>query len=198
MSVRVFAAVTLPEAVREELRAKVAPLRTASGTDQPRWSDPAGWHCTLAFYGAVPEERLAELTFRLRRAAARGGPLRLRLSGGGCFGDHVLWAGLAGDRTALTRLADRAREVGSQAGAPADTAHDFLPHLTLARSGRRREGVPLAPYAERLRDFAGSAWWVRELVLLESRPPRPGAPGEGPRYRELAACPLGGRATVEG
>lgn len=197
MSVRVFAALTLPETVREELRAKVTSLRTASKAGQPRWSDPDGWHCTLAFYGSVPETRLAELTFRLRRAAEHGEPLRLRLSGGGRFGDRVLWTGLAGDRTALSQLADRARAAGRGAGTPADTTHGFRPHLTLARSGRRGEGgVPLAPYAERLRDFAGSAWWVRELVLVASQPPRSGVPGEGPRYQELATCPLGGRATV--
>ena len=197
MSVRVFAAVTPPRDVREELRTWLGPLHAAAGADQLRWSDPAGWHCTLAFYGAVPYHRLTDLIARLRRAAARRSPLELRISGGGRFGDRVLWAGFTGDRPALARLADGARAAGRKAGAPADAAHGFNPHLTLARGGQRGE-IPLVPYVERLRDFGGSTWRVREVVLIQSQPPRSGVPGERPRYEELAVCPLGGGATVEG
>lgn len=130
---RMFAAVTPPPPVRDELRTRVEELRVLPGADTLRWSDPAGWHCTVAFFGAVDTERLPELCRRLARVAARQQPLTIRLEGAGRFGDRVLWVGFDGELRRLRRLADGSRAAGRRAGVPSDTSHRYRPHLTLAR-----------------------------------------------------------------
>lgn len=190
---RMFAAVTPPTPVREELVTRVAALRALPGADALRWTDPAGWHCTVAFFGSVDVDRLPELGRRLARLAARQRAFTLRLDGGGRFGDRALWAGLDGEVVRLGQLAEGVRAVGGRAGTPADVAHRYRPHLTLARArGSAPTPGALSPYVEELRAFHGQPWTVDRLVLLRSHPPRPGVPGEQPRYEEWDAWPLGG------
>lgn len=185
-----FAALALPAAVHEELRARTdAVYADLPDAERLRWSDPAGWHCTLAFYGPVAADRVPELCRRLARVAARREPFTLRLEGGGRFGDRVLWAGFEGDLEALGNLAGGARAAGRKAGAPADESLPFRPHVTLARG---KAGVPLAPYVEGLRELRGQPWQVGELVLLRSHLPRPGVVGAQPRYERWDAWPLAG------
>lgn len=189
-AVRMFAAVALPGAVRAQLRARTAALYAdLPDAERLRWSDPEGWHCTLAFYGPVATDTVPELCRRLARAAARRKSFTLRLEGGGRFGDRVLWAGFDGDLQALSQLAGGARAAGRRAGTPADESQRFRPHLTLARG---KAGVPLGPYVERLSEFRGQPWQVAELVLLRSHLPRPGVVGERPRYERWDAWPLAG------
>ncbi|MBB1253677.1 RNA 2',3'-cyclic phosphodiesterase [Streptomyces alkaliterrae] len=188
---RLFAAVTPPLGAREELRRQVS-AAASGGPERLRWTDPDDWHVTLAFYGEVPEERVAELCTRLGRAAHRHPPLELRVRGAGRFGDRVLWAGVTGDRPAperLRRLADAAKAAGRRAGAPADDGHRYHPHLTLARA---RGDVHLAPLVERLADFGGATWAATELQLIRSTLPRSGVPGERPRHELLESWPLTG------
>jgi 2'-5' RNA ligase len=68
---RLFAAVLPPVEVVRELAAEVAELRRLPGADGMRWTERAGWHFTLAFYGEVDDELVPELTARLGRAASR-------------------------------------------------------------------------------------------------------------------------------
>lgn len=180
---RLFAAVEpSPEAVAH-LDAVVAGVR--DGT--LRWSDPAGWHLTLAFYGQVAEERLHELTERLERAARRHPPTRARIAGAGRFGTAVLWAGVDGDRVALRALAGSVRAAGRRTGVGHEDTQPFRPHVTLARS---RGAADLRPYVERLAGYAGPEWAADAVTLLRSHP---GGAGRGPRYEPLATFPL--RAT---
>ncbi|MBB1242275.1 RNA 2',3'-cyclic phosphodiesterase [Streptomyces durbertensis] len=188
---RLFAAVTPPPEAREELRRHVGAAASA-GPERLRWTDPDDWHVTLAFYGEVPPERVAELCTRLGRAAHRHAPLELSVRGVGRFGDRVLWAGVTGDRPAvegLRRLADAAKAAGRRAGAPVDDAHRYHPHLTLARA---RGDVRLAPLVERLADFDGATWAAEEVQLVHSTLPRSGVPGERPRHELLESWPLTG------
>ncbi|UGY92066.1 RNA 2',3'-cyclic phosphodiesterase [Streptomyces gobiensis] len=197
---RLFAAVIPPESVAHQLGAAVAPLHTLPGADRLRWTEPAGWHFTIAFYGEVAEEKLPELSVRLERAAKRHHPFEVCFSGGGRFGDRALWIGVAGAeaREAMARLAATAQAAGRRAGVTHEDPHAYTAHLTIARSrerGRPRAPggrVALLPYTEALADFASVTWEVGELVLLHSRPPVSGVPGERPRYERVAGWPLGG------
>ncbi|MGH3313594.1 MAG: 2'-5' RNA ligase family protein, partial [Streptomyces sp.] len=95
---RLFAALLPPGDVLDgpgQLAGAVKEMRTLAGADRLRWTERAGWHLTLAFYGDVADDLLPELRERLTRAAGRRRPLRLRLAGGGRFGDRTLWAGIA-------------------------------------------------------------------------------------------------------
>ncbi|WAP56675.1 RNA 2',3'-cyclic phosphodiesterase [Streptomyces sp. S465] len=196
---RLFAAVLPPDAAVAELAARVEALRALPGADGLRWTEREGWHFTLAFYGEVAEEVLPELHTRLARAAHRHRPHELRLARGGRFDDRVVWVGVDGDSETLRGLADSAAAGGRRAGIPMDRHRPYHPHLTIARARSARHGsarhgsagLSLAPYAERLADFAGQEWTVRELSLVRSHPPAPGVPGRQPRYEVVAAWPLG-------
>lgn len=180
---RLFAAVEpSPDAVAH-LAAAVDGVRD----DVLRWSDPAGWHLTLAFYGEVGEDWLDELTERLARPARRHPATRARVVGAGRFGRAVLWAGVDGDGAALRALAGSARAAGRRTGAGAEDRQRFRPHVTLARA---RGAADLRPYVERLAAYAGPEWAADAVTLFRSRP---GASGHGPRYEPLARFALTGR-----
>lgn len=186
---RLFAAVLPPRPMIEELAAAAAKLRRLPDADLLRWTGPEGWHFTLAFYGEVPDGTLPELHARLARAAHRHPPFPLRITGGGRFADKVVWAGAAGGREAMRRLADSAAAGARRAGVEMSEHRAYTPHLTLARA--RGRGPDLRPFVEALADFEGSEWTVGELALVRSNLPVSGRAGEQPRYETVAAWPLG-------
>lgn len=179
---RLFAAIEPPAEAVTHLDAVVDGVRDSV----LRWSDPAGWHLTLAFYGQVAEEKLAELTERLERAARRHPATRARLAGSGRFGTVVLWAGVDGDGVALRALAGSVRAAGRRTGVGHEDQQRFRPHVTLARA---RGATDLRPYVERLAAYQGPEWTAGAVTLLRSHP---GGPGRGPRYEPLATFPLTG------
>ncbi|MEC4016836.1 2'-5' RNA ligase family protein [Streptomyces sp. H27-D2] len=233
---RLFVAVLPPREQTAALGDAVAELRRLPDADRLRWTEPAGWHFTLAFLGEVevdepvegrapagrapadgpdlagepvppesavlpeplPEllpELLLELHTRLRRAAHRHAPFRLRLAGGGRFGERALWVGAEGDREPLRRLAQSVRAGARRAGAPSDESRRFVPHLTIARN---RGGAELRPFAQALAGFTGRDWQIVDIALVRSHPPTAGVPGAQPRYETLARWPLGGRPAGAG
>ncbi|MFF1546994.1 RNA 2',3'-cyclic phosphodiesterase [Streptomyces sp. NPDC058291] len=186
---RLFAAVLPPDAIADELAERAAPLRALPGADALRWTDRPGWHFTLAFYGEVDDGVVPGLSERLERAAHRSAPFELALGGGGEFGHgRALWAGAARDVPALRLLADRAEAAGRRAGVEMGRHRRYQAHLTLARS---RAAVDVRPYVEALESFEGRTWTVGELVLVRSRLPRSGVPGEQPRYEPVGRWALG-------
>lgn len=188
-TVRLFAAVLPPADVADELEALVGELQGLAGADRLRWTEPPGWHYTLAFYGEVEEDVAEELSRRLERAARRSEPFPLAVRGGGQFGHgRALWAGAEGDLGALRLLADRAEAAARRAGVPMGEHRRYTPHLTVARS---RSDVDVRPYVDVLDTFAGRTWTVADLVLVRSNLPTSGVPGEQPRYEAVGRWPLG-------
>ncbi|MFF8596513.1 RNA 2',3'-cyclic phosphodiesterase [Streptomyces sp. NPDC015220] len=187
---RLFAAVLPPEDVITALAAEVAELRRLPGSERLRWTERPGWHFTLAFYGEVGEEVLPELSARLEKAAHRTPPFTLALHGGGQFGrGKALWTGADGDLRALGLLAGRAEAAGRKAGVETGEHRRYKAHLTVARA---RAAVDVRPYVTALQGFTGRGWTVAELVLVRSRLPRSGVPGEQPRYEPVGRWALGG------
>ncbi|MEY9945305.1 RNA 2',3'-cyclic phosphodiesterase [Kitasatospora sp. GAS1066B] len=170
---RLFVAVhPSPEAVRE-LADATTPLRTLPGAERLRWTAEEGWHLTLAFLGSVPDDQLPALREALAQTALGYQAHRLRLAGGGHFGDRVLWVGLAGQTWALRSLARAVLTVMAEVAETPDAELDFHPHLTLARTGRgghpgREERAALRTAAERLEEFQGVEWPVTEFQLMRS------------------------------
>jgi 2'-5' RNA ligase len=185
--VRLFVAVELPTAVRDDLDAALPSLRAVS-PEHLRWVPPARWHLTLAFLGEVAEPAADELRERLARAARRHGPTQLTVRGGGRFDGRVLWAGLVGDVDALRRLAQSVAAGARRAGVPVED-RPYRPHLTLARA---RRPTDLRPLAAGLADYAGPAWQATEIALVHSHL------GPEPRYDTLVTWPLGSGGGTEG
>jgi 2'-5' RNA ligase len=131
-----FAAVWPPEDVLDHLDLALGAVRRTlpgDGTGPVRWSARETWHLTCAFYGDVPDGRVAELTGALGRVAASSAPYRLRLRGAGVFSHRTLWVGVGGDTAAQQALAHAAVAAGERVGARPDDRPRERAHLTIGR-----------------------------------------------------------------
>lgn len=186
---RLFVALEPPAEVLADLATVAAELRERpDATGNVRWSSDTQWHLTLAFLGAVGEDRLPELSRRLTRAASRHGPVRLWLSGGGGFGSaksaRVLWVGVDGDRKPLRVLAGSVAAGARKAGIDVREGR-FRAHVTLARL---REPADVRPFVERLASYTGPAWTVDRIHLIRSHLGQ-GEAGRA-RYETVETFPL--------
>jgi 2'-5' RNA ligase len=146
--VRLFVALFPPEDVRDELRLR---LREAGPV---RLVPVERWHLTMAFLGEIPSERVPGIEQAVG-AAAGGGPIRLRLAGGGSFGSAA-WAGVDGDLAALARL-----RAGLRQSLAITEDRPFTPHLTVSYHGN--------PETQRvLRDHLGTYWTATHVELVHS------------------------------
>jgi 2'-5' RNA ligase len=181
---RLFVAITPPADALRELDAALGPARVAAPSGL-RWTRPEQWHLTLAFFGSVPQPTVPALAETLG-AACRAGALRLRFFGGGCFGDRVLWVGIAGDTNVLRSLA-AGMAAAAHRFAVAISDEPYRPHLTLARAGR--VGADLRPAAGALAEVVGSPWSVCSVQLVHSR--LGAGPGASAVHSPIATWPLG-------
>lgn len=161
---RLFVSISPPSSALDALDAELGPTRSVAPHGL-RWTRPEQWHLTLAFLGEVPEADVPALTAGLADAQDER-PMSLRLAGGGCFGDRVLWVGLAGDVHALRTLAGATADA-ARAGGVVLEDKGFRPHLTLARAGK--EHADLRPAAAELAQIVGPAWDVEAVHLVRSR-----------------------------
>lgn len=162
---RLFVSIEPPADALAALDAELGPTR-AVAPHGLRWTRPEQWHLTLAFLGEVPDADVPALTESLA-AVVGDAPISLRLAGGGCFGDRVLWVGLAGDVHALRTLAEAAGAAARSAGVALEEDARYRPHLTLARAGKTR--ADLRPAAAELAQVVGPAWDVTAVHLMHSR-----------------------------
>lgn len=140
MSARSFVAIAVPPPARDALAAATAPLRRADPGLRP--TAPAGWHLTLAFLGALEEDRLVAagsvVAEVVQRHAPRPAPW-LELGSAGRFGDRVLLVHVREDPPgSLGGLVAVLRSALEGVGVTLPP-EGFRPHVTLARArGRRR------------------------------------------------------------
>lgn len=185
---RLFAAVEIPDHVTASIAGVLPPLRRAH--PGLRWTDPAGWHLTLAFLGWVPPERLGPIQQALAAAATLVGPFPLALTGtAGSFRSGALWAGLA-EQAALHRLAEEVNGALESVVEMPEKGRVFRPHLTLART----RGRATAEAAQAARGYEGPllAWTVERVVLMRSHLSKAGA-----RYEVVGAWPLSSDAAQD-
>ncbi len=147
-------------------------------------------HITLKFLGNVPATLVPEIE-RLAAPAVGGyRPFRVVISGLGVFpsadSPRVIWLGITGDVTPLSKLAVSLDEALARLNLPRE-ARAFSPHLTLARVRRRlsrSELVSLGNVAHRLREVR-IEFVVTHVSLMRSHLQRGGAV-----YERLATFPL--------
>lgn len=177
---RCFVAVPIGDELRAALSSAVAAWRQAPGTEDLRWTDPSGWHATLAFLGDTDPDRVPGLADALADVAGRSAPFTLATGGLGGFPSslsaRVAWYGIADPEGRLAAIASAVR-------AALGLADDqpFRPHLTLARPrGATRARIDL------LSPAPAGMLGVDELVLYRS------ILGQGPaHYEPLAVARLG-------
>jgi RNA 2',3'-cyclic 3'-phosphodiesterase len=180
--VRLFVAITPPQAALGDLDAAVAPLRPVR--PELRWTSRQSWHITLAFLGEVDGEVTDRLAVRLERAAGRHPGPSLELAGAGAFPAaaraRVLWTGIQGDRAGLTRIAASVAAGARRAGAPApDEGRRYRPHITLARCPAPADVRPLVTA---LAGYPGPPWTAGRIHLMRSHP--------GSVYESIGSWPL--------
>ncbi|MFI7069039.1 RNA 2',3'-cyclic phosphodiesterase [Micromonospora sediminicola] len=191
---RLFAAVYPPPAAVADLARRITGLRVGAASAagvEVRLADPDHLHLTLAFLGEVPDDRLVDVESALGLAAqafrdGRAGPPRLRLGGGGSFGQGhstVLWVDVRGEADALDTLARLVRDGLRRAELPHDDK-PFRAHLTIARPGDRVAAADVRADREDLHRYEGPEWPADELVLVRSHL------GRNARHTRLAAWPL--------
>ena len=89
MSLRLFLAIPIPEAIAERL------LSLESGVPGASWRLPEQFHLTLRFIGEVDEAIARDIDHELGRIVAA--PFEIALEGAGSFGGQeptALWAGV--------------------------------------------------------------------------------------------------------
>jgi len=178
---RLFVAVPIGDELRTVLAEAVDAWRQRPDLDGLRWTDPAGWHLTLAFLGATEPETVPGVVSAITSVTASHAPMTLE---GGVLGGfpsarhaRVAWYGVDDPEARLRGLASDVRAaIGVDRGAP------FSPHLTVGRA--RGRAVDLRPWIAEVRPPVGRLD-VRRVELLRSNL------GPGPaRYETIASVEL--------
>jgi len=178
---RLFIAVPLPAAIIEKLSA--ISMRLQSGVNEFRWSAPESWHITLQFLGNASREQYECAVSRLREL--RMTPIRIRIEGLGIFDRAgVLFASVAVTPELL--LLQRRVTASTEACGFVPEARAFQPHITLARSKDRRQGLAGLKAKMRLQPRFTS-FIAEEFLLYESFLGSAGA-----RHEVRERFPLGG------
>lgn len=151
MTVRLFAALALPDDVAELLM----PLQ--KGIGGAKWRPRENLHLTLRFFGEIAEPVADDLAEQLAELADRTKPFELQLKSAGWFGKeepHTLWIGAA-DSAPLNKMAADCERAARCVGL-APEPRKFAPHVTLAYLNN--------PDLGRVKDFAAAQG------LFQSRP----------------------------
>ena len=181
---RLFVAVELDEAVREQLSRALEPLRALPELPRGlRWLPPESWHVTLQFLGGVQEDALDAVRDACTQAGTAVGAFELTLAGTGAFNPRsarVLWLGARTGSPQLAALAAsvtaRTEPLGFAAEARAFNAHVSLARLKPPADVRAfLPRLQLGPFAQR----------VTHLALVRSHLSQHGA-----RYETLLRVPL--------
>jgi RNA 2',3'-cyclic 3'-phosphodiesterase len=170
--VRCFIAVELPADVRSALARAQETIRARAPRADVRWTPPEQMHLTLKFLGAVPTERVADISAALERIAPDAAPLPLAAGGLGAFPSlgsaRVLWAGIGAGAVEAAAVAAAVDRATAALGFPPE-ARAFRGHLTLGRVRSPRAGQALADAVKAMGAPDFGAWTASELVLFESR-----------------------------
>jgi 2'-5' RNA ligase len=183
MSLRLFAALALPDHVAERL------LALMKGVPGAKWRPRANLHLTLRFFGDVAEPVAEDLDAELESATRGVGPFELRLKRAGSFGGaapHALWIG-AEQSEPLIQLAAACERAARRVKLKPEP-HKFTPHVTVAYLS----GAPLdrvQAFEQRLALFETPAVRVESFGLYSSVT-RKSAPS---LYRLEAEYPLLGQ-----
>jgi 2'-5' RNA ligase len=181
MSLRLFAAIAIPDDVAARLMALMR------GVPGAAWRPRENLHLTLRFFGQVAEPDADGLDAALEAAGRAVEPFDLRLKGAGYFGKDepsALWIGAA-ESEPLKRLASACNRAARSAGVPPDP-QTFTPHVTVAYLRATPVERAMA-FTQRCALFEAEPFRVEGFGLYSSRV-RKNAPSS---YREEGYYPLG-------
>ncbi|MHB8500237.1 MAG: RNA 2',3'-cyclic phosphodiesterase [Candidatus Acidiferrales bacterium] len=186
---RLFVALEIPAAVRDNLAALLKDFRTLSSPlsdKRPRWVRPENLHVTLKFIGEVADAKLEGIRGALSMVRSDA-PVDLQFRGLGFFPDEthprVLWAGLNASANLPVLAGDIDRALETQGFAREQRA--FTPHLTLARLEPPGLHEKLRATIQKNGERQFGAFPACEFHLIESKLKPSGA-----EYTSLASFPF--------
>jgi RNA 2',3'-cyclic 3'-phosphodiesterase len=186
---RLFVALEIPAAVRDNLAAQMKELRDLSAQvadKRPRYVRPENLHVTLKFIGEVSPAEFKGIRGALK-AVHSDAPVHLHFRGLGFFPDEqyprVLWAGADASEN-LPSLAANIDSVLETQGV-AREKRAFTPHLTLARFEPPGLHEKLRAMLKQNGEREFGSFEAREFHLIESKLKPAGA-----EYTSLASFPI--------
>jgi RNA 2',3'-cyclic 3'-phosphodiesterase len=190
---RCFVAIPLPEGLRSDLTDVVSAWRREPDAPDLRWTDPAGWHLTLAFLGWIDAEVTGDILARLVAPAGNARRADLTAGGLGAFPSprraRVLWYGIGGEREMAGTLADGIRRALAPIVPRVEEGSPFRLHVTLGRA-RAERGADLSAWIAR-RAVPSGVVPLERVILYRSHL------GRGPaQYEPLGAVTVGTGARI--
>ncbi len=183
---RLFAALELPDFVRESLSDWWQDACTRLDAKEWRHVPPHHWHLTLAFYGEVSGDDAADLAESLADCALQSPILKLKTEAYGLFPRphraRVFWAGVAdaGEASDLKHLARCCRRVGHATVRKRNAKETaFRAHITMARCRAKARVVDSESLAS-MPPVPQLDWCVDSLSLFQSL-----LQADGAQYRRL-------------
>jgi RNA 2',3'-cyclic 3'-phosphodiesterase len=162
MSLRLFAAIALPDDVAERL------LALMKGVPGAKWRPRENLHLTLRFFGELTEPVAEDLDSAIEEAVRGHRPFELQLKSAGSFGGadpHALWIGAA-ENEALKSLVAACHKAARRVKLKPEP-HKFTPHVTIAYlSGAPLERVQA--FESRLGLFEAPLFMVESFGLYSS------------------------------
>lgn len=165
MDYRLFIAIELPEAVKDQL------VKLRADIPGALWVKPNGYHLTLRFLGdGIETARLHAIREALQ--AVQSQPFSMRLRGVGRFPPNarraarVLWVGVTAP-PALDALYRQVESAVVRVGFPPED-RDFHPHITLARLKLFKPEPKVDRFLEQHQAFRTAEIVVTEFFLFSS------------------------------
>jgi 2'-5' RNA ligase len=161
-----------------------------SSADNVKWVEPDKLHWTLHFLGNITDEDVAHVCRLAGKVAVRHEPFLLTAHGVGAFPKlqrpRTLWLGAKQGSEPLCRLQAELEAGLGKLGFRGENRR-YVPHLTLGRVNRDREGgAELAERLSQLAEFDGGVMEVAEVTVYASVLQR-----EGAIYHVLSQAKLG-------
>ena len=184
---RLFVALDIPEAVRQNLAAMRRDFPAMAS--QLRWVPPQNFHVTLKFIGSVPPEKLQPIIEALRRVSLAD-RVQLRIRGvawGVNAKTGVMLYAIMEDSKPLTALATAIDQQLERLGFTPEN-RTFMPHLTLVRASRDLPAnfqTALRELAEQHKQYDFGSVTPEEFHLMESK-----TLPAGPIYSKIQSFPL--------
>lgn len=184
-TVRAFVGLDLPESARASAEHTQRLWRARSGSETG-WTDPANFHITLVFLGALDGERLAAAQTALRACAPLLAPARIGLGPADAFPNATKPRVLVRLVTDTTRGLRTLRDALVAAYEPLGykpNHGEFVPHVTLGYAHDRKPlDIPPELSSDR------PEWTAAKLTLFVSR-----ETPQGQRYMPVDIRGLGGK-----
>ena len=177
MSLRLFAAIPIPEEIADRLLSLEVDMPGAS------WRDAEQFHLTLRFFGEIDEALARDLDHEL--GLIEQAPFEIVLTGAGSFGGKepsALWAGVEAPPD-LTRLAAACERAARRTGLDPEP-RKYRPHVTLAYLHGATDH-DAAQFQEFAASFRTDPFWADRFFLYSSRQSK-----HGSRYEVEAEYPL--------